>query len=1126
VKARTALLTLLALVAGVLPLILGVAPASAAPGSGSGTLDFDRAAGLLDDYDLGYTVDVSNTTPAAGDDVTVTITWNEPLLEPFAYTDLNLCWDAPAGWAGAGPAPTTQDDEVFTPADTPLNGQVVGTDVPGTPVATSDFTSTAAAGERTDITSYGTGANKVFRICAHADSIDSRLSGLVDTTDDIAGSMTVTLEAPEGGPADFEGLLATGEYVTGGAAVPPSPYVSLEPPQSPGSSNQTLGGVPSEFSYDYDDGTPMTPIVVTPSGSLLTYSLETPAAHGTAVVDPDGSYTYTPTAAYIGEDEFQVEVSDGDASSVSTVHVDVLPNEAAVTVTKSADETSVLVGEAIHYTIEVASTGALPVEDVTVTDPNAPDCDRTIEEVAVAETEAIECTYTTTVADVGTYTNVATASSTDLAAPAASNEVAVEVVNAATPRLEIHASTTQTSVEVGSDITYEIEVVNSGGVVLHNVTVADANAPDCVRTIGTLAIGARSLYTCTLTATTPMVGNRGNTATADSDETDAVVSSNVVVVVTPGDGTTSVPYQCSPPGLDPIATTIPITTSDDIDPAEPGQTVTWSFRNTNPSIDAGIEADLNWIQVEYAVPTNVADPVLNLVNPPGQTANPALNNITDNSPANGSAVRFRTPNTGTIHVAANGSLTYNGNPVILPQLQVTGKPTAAARGTTLQWRAPKITVNVQTASIGNVACNPNNANTVVLTTRVAPENPILDIDKSVNQQAALPGQTVTYTVEVRNRGNVDLTGVAVTDAVAPDCAETIGALAAGANQTITCTRAIVEADLGRLRNIATADSDQTPAVPSNPADVAVSDTAVSGLTVDLDAASPTVEPGAPAEWTITIQNTGNQDLTGVELDAADDSDCEEQALSSTIAVGTTATVECATPTDGLLEPFSRGAVVTNQATVTANDVEPVSSDEVTVTAPLPHSAWTDLAPWYAPAADWLDHWDLADGYANGTYRGGRSITRGAFLRMVWRLAGEPAGPNPPTHGFTDVPAWVADAVAWAADDPAGDAPPLMTGLTPTRFGATAPISRGQAVRLLFRFADRLEPQTVPNPPTHGFTDVPAWVAEAVAWAAEDPAGPQEPLVTGITPTRFRAANDITRAQVARVLYRLADRLDL
>ena len=43
-----------------------------------------------------------------------------------------------------------------------------------------------------------------------------------------------------------------------------------------------------------------------------------------------------------------------------------------------------------------------------------------------------------------------------------------------------------------------------------------------------------------------------------------------------------------------------------------------------------------------------------------------------------------------------------------------------------------------------------------------------------------PDQVVTYTVLVRNRGNVPLTGVAVTDPNAPDCARTLGGLSVGA----------------------------------------------------------------------------------------------------------------------------------------------------------------------------------------------------------------------------------------------------------------------------------------------------------------------------------------------------------
>ena len=205
---RTSLFALFALVATAFPLALGAAPAAAVPGSAPGRLDFDRSGSATDDYDLAYTVQVSNTTPAAGDDVTVTLAWDEvDAVGPFGYTNVNICWDAPAGWAGAGPAPTVGDYEIVTPADTAANGQVVGTDVPGVPGATADFTSTAATAEAAVITSYDTPGGLVYRFCAHADAIDARESGLVDSPDDIAGTMTVTLEAPGSGAASFRGLV-------------------------------------------------------------------------------------------------------------------------------------------------------------------------------------------------------------------------------------------------------------------------------------------------------------------------------------------------------------------------------------------------------------------------------------------------------------------------------------------------------------------------------------------------------------------------------------------------------------------------------------------------------------------------------------------------------------------------------------------------------------------------------------------------------------------------------------------------------------------------------------------------------------------------------------------------------
>ena len=58
-------------------------------------------------------------------------------------------------------------------------------------------------------------------------------------------------------------------------------------------------------------------------------------------------------------------------------------------------------------------------------------------------------------------------------------------------------------------------------------------------------------------------------------------------------------------------------------------------------------------------------------------------------------------------------------------------------------------------------------------------NPSIAIDKTPDTQSALPGGTVTFDITVTNNGDVDLTGVGVTDAVAPACDTVIGDLAVG-----------------------------------------------------------------------------------------------------------------------------------------------------------------------------------------------------------------------------------------------------------------------------------------------------------------------------------------------------------
>ena len=59
--------------------------------------------------------------------------------------------------------------------------------------------------------------------------------------------------------------------------------------------------------------------------SILTYSLRTHASNGTAVVNPDGTWTYTPKPNYNGPDSFTVTVSDGTLTATSTITITINP---------------------------------------------------------------------------------------------------------------------------------------------------------------------------------------------------------------------------------------------------------------------------------------------------------------------------------------------------------------------------------------------------------------------------------------------------------------------------------------------------------------------------------------------------------------------------------------------------------------------------------------------------------------------------------------------------------------------------------------------------------------------------------------------------------------------------------
>lgn len=112
------------------------------------------------------------------------------------------------------------------------------------------------------------------------------------------------------------------------------------------------------------------------------------------------------------------------------------PAAPSLSVVLTAEQGVVSPGDDIDYHVTIANTGNAALTDVTVSDAEAPDCEVPVPDLAIGAQHVVDCTYTTTDADVGTYANVATVDSAETA-PVASNQVDVAIAITRQPDLAI-----------------------------------------------------------------------------------------------------------------------------------------------------------------------------------------------------------------------------------------------------------------------------------------------------------------------------------------------------------------------------------------------------------------------------------------------------------------------------------------------------------------------------------------------------------------------------------------------------------------------------------------------------------------------------------------------------------------
>ena len=180
--------------------------------------------------------------------------------------------------------------------------------------------------------------------------------------------------------------------------------------------------------------------------------------------------------------------------------------------------------------------------------------------------------------------------------------------------------------------------------------------------------------------------------------------------------------------------------------------------------------------------------------------------------------------------------------------------------------------------------------------------------------------------------------------------------------------------------------------------------------------------------------------------------------------------------------------------------------------------FTDVAvgDWYYDAVAYVYENGLMTGTSGTLFSPNATTTRAMIVTILYRLEGSPVANG--SAGFTDVAygTWYTAAVNWAA---AND---IVTGYGSGKFGPMDPITREQMAAILFRYADFKGMDTSARADLSGYTDagdISAYAVEAMSWANA------EGFITGTTATTLKPQGSATRAQVATILTRYAQKAD-
>ncbi|MGL5930866.1 MAG: beta strand repeat-containing protein, partial [Dermatophilaceae bacterium] len=593
-------------------------------------------------------------------------------------------------------------------------------------------------------------------------------------------------------------------------------------------------------------------------------------------------------------------------------------------------------GDRIAWSFVVRNTGTVTLTSVGVTDPRAGTV--TCPATTLAPNAQTTCTataYTVAQADVdaGVVSNSATsAGRAPQGATVTSNVSTTDTPVAQAPAVSLTKTGAVTDLDgngtdLGDTIRWSFTVTNTGTVTLTSVAVNDPLAGSVTCAASSLAPGAST--TCTsdgayaISQPNVEAGQVVNTATASGQG-----PTGTTVTSPSASSTTPVPRVRQ---LALVKSVASVSDPNGNGRVDAGEVVTYSFAVTNTGTVA-----VNALTINDSAVTGLSCPVTTLA--PG-----ASTTCTATRVVNGANIDF-----GSISNTATASGTSSAGPVTSPASSVT-RPIARQSVLTVQKGA----------------------------------TPPVDANANGRIDA---GDTIQYSIRVRNSGNTSLSGIVVTDPRLPSVTCPLSFLQAGGEMNCTSppyviTQADVDAGVVDNTAAATATSPTGPLSETSSTSTPLPQQSAlafsKGATVEDVNTNGVNDIGDRITWTFTVTNTGTVTVTNLTIeDAAFVGPIS--CVSTTLAPGATTTCASDTPYTIVTRDAVLGSILnTARAVGQRPDGGAVASPRDQVSVPvqtIPTTVFTKTAA-------------VTDANGNGVTDLGDTIAWSfeVLYRGVWRL---------------------------------------------------------------------------------------------------------------------------------------------